>query len=312
MTSFDVLHPRSEDSGRFTTTTHGDPGLTLGNTPDPEKVVTTVFDVIGTATGVGCHFVRERKQALAAGEMTTEEVFAEMAAINHGGSCQRHKGDNIGFTASYCEKCRIAMALEYIINPGPEPVPLGGPPRRGPRHSLRTGELLSEDWNEDLGTNTTTHAMTGDEKFEAAIRTMLGSPANAKVTVTDMTTESGDYTKDYDTRITVKAGRKSATFEGMGELMRKLDEKAEDGPVEMALRLMRATKARRPLLSGPAAIYRRHSHSSPKAEFAHITQVYSSGEQTIQVLYLDGRVDYISARTIVAITETDQTQTWDG
>lgn len=402
--TFESLHPRSQDSGKFETKTHADPGVSLGaapdpeatvshvlhalgldegsasvyarekkhelaagetstaavfgemvagnrkgkcrrheynasdtalfcldcrialatetalnrgrslpvNVPDPERTVDQIFSALDTDYSSVSAYLRERKRSLAAGESTVAEILAELAANNSNGKCQRHE-HNHGITASYCDGCLLALATEAAINPRPAPVPLGDRPRPGGGHVVEPGVTLSEYRDEEFGTSTTKKTMTGDESFEAAIRKMLGAPADAKVTVTDETTESGDYTKEYYTEITVEAGGISTSFDGLGALMRKLDEKDENGPTEMAMRLMQATDARRPLLSGPAAIYlKKDLYNGAEPMFAHVTQVFKSmQEPQIRLLHLDGREEYIHAASIAAITETDQTTIYE-
>ena len=299
--------------GQFTGHGHGEAPVSLAARPvDPEQVVSRVLDAICAPHSDSWHYGIAKKHAMQDGEATAAEVFEEMSEQNHNGRCRSHQ-NSLRILILSCVACRVAMAMEHAVNPGPEPVPIGPAPRPTMGSPVKKKELVSEEWDEVARSNTKTRVLTGDEAFEAALRNMLGAPAGAKVTVTDVTAEYGDYTKEYVTEITVKAGDKTATFEGMGALMRRLDEKDPDGPLEMAQRLVQASGARRPLLKGPAAIYlRQNLYNGAKPEFAEVMGVYGTGrDPRIHVLYQDGRDGFIYVNTIAAITETDQTEIYE-
>lgn len=307
---FEAAHPRDAGSGRFDTKVHGESGVALVPAVPAEEVIARAFDALESAWAPGHDYVRTTKQAIRAGRTAASDVLADIASWGSG-VCSRHQSlDHWGLpTASICEKCRIIMATEAVSQPRPAPVPTGPAPAYRNREPSPSEEL-DYTFDEERGSSTTTTAMTGDESFETAVRRMLGAPEDAPVTVTDKTTESGDSTREFYTEITVSAGSKTQTFEGLGSLMRELVKTEPEGPMEMALRLMRANNARRPLLTGPAAIYRRQNRTKP--EFAHVVQVLPSGsDPRIQVLHLDGRMEFIYLGGIEAIHETDQTEIYE-
>lgn len=311
MTDFEDKHPRSPGTGQFARKIQGSPDVSLGSPGvDPEVAVPAILASLKTVMLEDGNTIRGWKNAVDSGEKTAAEVLAEMEAINAGGTCSEHPGGQQygNISAVSCFPCRIAMATEYALRPGPEPVPVGSSSRNVPQEPRR-GPELSFDHDDDTGISTSTTALTGDEALDAAVRQLLDVPADAKVAITDTVTESGDYTKEYDHELTVSAGGKTATFEGLGSLMRALDRRDPDGPMEMALRLMRASDARRPLLSGPAAVYPK---LGSKPFFAHITQVFEEGwTPQIRVMHLNGLEEYIPVSAISVITETDQTKIYD-
>ena len=308
---FEALHPREAGSGKFEKKNFGEPDVSLSAPAvTAEEAVPAIIASLDSLYEELNNIRRRWTNAMKVGDMSAAEVLAEMEAINVDGYCQDHpKHRNYGgLTAVYCFQCRIAMATEHALRQGPEPVPVSRESVRARREPWPVTEL-DYTYDEDAGSSTTTTAMTGDEAFESAVRSMLGAPAGAEVTVTDVTNEYGDYTKEYDHEITVKAGDRTATFDGLGSLMRALDRKDPDGPLEMALRLMRAVDARRPLLSGPAAIYLKWGG---KPIIAHVTQVFQLRDTaSIRVMGVDGREQYIESHTIAAITETDQTKIYE-
>ena len=307
MNDFEDKHPRSPGTGQFARKVQGTPEVTLGSSVDPDSAIPAILASLKTVMLDDANLIRGWKNAVDSGEKTAAEVLAEMEAINTGGTCAEHPtGVWYGMISpSICFRCRIAMATEHALRPGPEPVPVGSSSRRVPGEPRR-GPQLSYDHDDDTGVTMSTTTVTGDEALDAAVRQMLDVPADAKVTITDTVTESGDYTKEYDHELTVSAGGKTAIFDGLGSLMRALDRRDPDGPLEMAMRLMRASDARRPLLFGPAAVYPK---LSDKPFFAHITQVYEQGwSPTIRVMHLNGLEEYIPVSAISVITETDQTE----
>lgn len=305
MTEFEDKHPRSAETGQFARKIQSAPEVTLSPAVDPDAAVPGILASLKTVMLEEGQLIRGWKSAVESGEKSAAEVLAELEAINAGGTCAEHPtGRWYGMvSAASCFQCRIAMATEHALRPGPEPVPV----RRTARAAkeVMRGAVLSYDHDDDQGISTSVTAYNGDEAFNAAIRDMLDAPADAPVFITDTVTESGDYTKEYDHEMAVSAGGRTATFEGLHSLIRALERSDPDGPLEMALRLMRASKARRPLLYGPAAVYPK----TGKPFFAHITQVFEHGQEvTIRIMRLNGFEEYLPISAISAITETDQTE----
>lgn len=307
--NFEDLHPREAGSGKFEKKNFGEPDVSLSAPAVPaEEAVPAIIAALKSVSMDHNAITRGWSNAMKSGEMSASEVLAEMETINQGGNCSEHPtGYWYGmFSPSTCFQCRIAMATEHTLRSGPEPIPVGRTAKAAKQ--VQSRQQLSYDHDDDTGITTSTTALTGDEALDAAVRQMLDVPSDTPVAITDTVTESGDYTKEYDHEITVKAGGKTATFDDLGSLIRALDRRDPDGPLEMALRLMRASDARRPLLSGPAAVYPK---LSDKPFFAHITQVYPhGGNPTVRVMRLNGLEEYIPLSAISVITETDQTEVY--
>lgn len=299
--------------GQFAPETHGEPGVALApaRSYDAEDVAT---GILADLRDIPEMWTRElfygTHEAARTGKVSFTEFLDDLIAKNHGGRCQRHEHDPFD-TERYCHDCHIAFMVEARTNPKPLPSPRGvipGPPR----HHHLNARQLSYDYDEDTRVVQSTSTMTGDEKFEAAIRRMFNAPADAPVEVIQEDTESGtEWTRETDTEITVKCDGREAVYSYMGDLMRALD-RTEQNPEAMALRFMRATSGERPLLNGIAAVYLHNGeYGTPKPVFGKIRNVFSGRDACMDFLHIDGRQDYIYFNRVVAILETDQSSEYD-
>ncbi|GAA4032646.1 hypothetical protein GCM10023063_14940 [Arthrobacter methylotrophus] len=295
--------------GQFAASAHSEPGISLGEPRryDPEKVVTGILndlrDIPERWTGelyYGTH------KAIRAGETTFEKFLDGLIAKNHSGRCAFHEQSSDHSPERYCHDCHVAFMVEARTNPKPLPSPRGVVPGPPQQHHLIRQELRS-DYDGDTRVEQTTSRMTGDEKFEAAIRRMFKAPADAPVEIIQEDYESGtDWTRELSTEITVKCDGREAVYEYMGSLMKALDG-AEQNPQAMALRFMRATAGERPLLNGIAAVYLHNcEYGAPKPVFGKIRNVFSGRDASMDFLHIDGRQEYLRFNRVVAILETDQ------
>lgn len=277
---------------------------------DSEKVMRRILDNIKAIPAVWAgDMYRSTHKSVSSGEKTWDEAMDELVATNNDGRCERHKDSPAQSSPeSYCNECHVAFMVEAQINPKPLPVPVGGAVGAQTNHHLKpTGTSETEYTSEN--SSHTKEGMTGDEKFQAAIRRMFGAPADADVAViTEEWSNWTEYTEEHENSIEVTCDGVSRKYDDMGALMRCLHNDQEDGPIAMALRFMRATEAKRPLLYGPAAVYLRTGpYSPPKPVFGKIHNVYSSGRHPqIDFMHPDGRREYLYINKIAAIRETDQ------
>jgi hypothetical protein len=300
--------------GQFASSAHAEPGITL-TTPrkyDPEAVAKGILNDLRQ---IPESWTRElfygTVNAVQAGETSYEEFLDGLLAKNHGGRCKKHEFDRFD-TERYCHDCLTSLMVEARTNPKPLPVPRGVIPVRQENHRL-TGQEIDSAYDEEFRVSNTTSKMTGDERFEAAVRRLFNAPANATVEVIQEETESGtDWTRETSTEITVKCDGRKAVYEYMGSFMKALDQ-AEQNPKAMALRFMRADSGERPLLNGIAAVYLHKSeYSDPVPVFGKIRNVFPGGsEPSMDFLHLDGRQEYLKFHRVVAILETDQSSEYD-
>lgn len=300
--------------GQFAPSAHAEPGITLAAERgyDPEAVakgiLTDLRDIPQAWTRelyYGTH------NAVRTGKTTFEAFLDGLIAKNHGGRCDRHEHDADLSPERYCHDCHVAFMVEARTNPKPLPSPRGVVPGP-PQHHRLTRQELSSDYDEDTMVEESTSKMTGDEKFEAAIRRMFNAPAGAPVEVIQEETEFGtEMTRETVTEITVKCDGRQAVYSYMGDLMKALD-RAEQNPQAMALRFMRATSAERPLLNGIAAVYLHNGeYGAPKPVFGKIRNVFSGRDASMDFLHLDGRQEFLRFNRVVAILETDQSSEYD-
>jgi hypothetical protein len=300
--------------GQFATTAHAEPGITL-TAPrgyDPEAVAKGILNDLRQ---IPESWTRElfygTVNAVQAGETSYEEFLDGLLAKNHGGRCKKHEFDRFD-TERYCNACHVSFMVEARTNPKPLPVPRGVIPVRQENYPLDE-QQLSHDYDEEFRVSNTTTKMTGDERFEAAVRRLFKAPADATVEVIQEETESGtDWTRETSTEITVKCDGREAKYAYLGSLMKALDQ-AEQNPQAMALRFMRADSGERPLLNGIAAVYLHKSeYSDPVPVFGKIRNVFAGGsEPSMDFLHLDGRQEYLKFNRVVAILETDQSSEYN-
>lgn len=301
--------------GQFASSAHAEPGITLTKAfqYDPEQVAAGILnDLRNIPEGWTRELFYGTHKAVAAGETTFEKFLDGLISQNRGGRCERHENDPGHSPEQFCHACHISFMVEARTNPKPLPVPRGVIPVR-PQHHRLTGQEISSDYDEEFRIENTTTRMTGDEKFEAAVRRLFKAPEDAVVEVIQEETESGtDWTRETSTEITVKCGDREATFEYMGSFMQALD-RAEQNPQAMALRFMRATDGERPLLNGIAAVYlSRGEHSDPVPVFGKIRNVFLGGsDPSMDFLHLNGRQEYLSFNRVVSILETDHSTEHD-
>jgi hypothetical protein len=301
--------------GQFAASNHSAPGISLVEPRryDPEKVATGILnDLRNIPERWTSELYYGTHKAVRVGETTFEEFLDGLITKNHSGRCAFHEQSSDHSPERYCHDCHVAFMVEARTNPKPLPSPRGVVPGPPQQHRLSRQEL-SSDYDEDTGVEQTTSRMTGDEKFEAAIRRMFKAPAGAPVEIIQEDYESGtDWTREYSTEITVKCGGREAMYAHMGSLMKALDQ-AEQDPRAMALRFMRATDGERPLLNGIAAVYLYNGeYGAPKPVFGKIRNVFSGGmEPSMDFLHLDGRQEYLRFHRVVAILETDQSSEYD-
>lgn len=300
--------------GQFAPETHGEPGVVLApaRSYDPEAVAKGILaDLRDIPERWTTELFYETHQQARAGKVSFTEFLDGLIEKNRGGRCVRHEHDSDHSPERYCHDCHIAFMVEARTNPKPLPAPRGIIPGPPVQHPLVREELSTVSY-ENTGVEHSTSKMTGDEKFEAAIRRMFNAPANAPVEVIQEEFESGtDWTRETSTEITVKCDGREAVYSYMGDLMKALD-RAEQDPQAMALRFMRATSGERPLLNGIAAVYIHNGeYGAPKPVFGKIRNVFSGHDACMDFLHIDGRQDYIYFNRVVAILETDQSSEYD-
>lgn len=300
--------------GQFAATTHAEPGITLAKQPlyDPAQVAKSILsDLLDTHTSWGTNLANDAIAGMRSGKSSYAKFLDGLIAKNRGGKCGRHEHSNFD-TAHICNDCHVALMVEARTNPKPPPVPRGVIPVRPTPHPLKKEQLRS-DYDEDTLVETTVTRMTGDEKFEAAVRRLFEAPEDAVVEIIQEDVEYGtDWTRQTDSEITVKCGDREASYNYMGDLMRALDRR-KDSPHAMALRFMCATTAERPLLKGVAAVYLyRGEYSDPDPVFGKVLNVYSDGsDPSMLFMHTNGRKEYVRFNDVVAILETDQSSVFD-
>jgi hypothetical protein len=301
--------------GQFAPSAHAEPGITLAppRSYDPAQVAKGILnDLRDIPERWTSELFYSTHKAVAAGDTTFEKFLDGLIAKNHGGRCERHQHDPGHSPERYCNDCHVSFMVEARTNPRPLPSPRGVIPVRQENHHLKEQEISSH-FDPEMGYSNTTSKMTGDERFEAAVRRMFKAPADATVEVIQEESESGTgWTRECSTEITVKCGGRDAKYAYMGSLMKALDQ-AEQDPQAMALRFMRATSGERPLLNGIAAVcLYKGEYSNPEPAFGKIRNVFSGGmEPSMDFLHLDGRQEYLQFHRVVAILETDQSSIYD-
>lgn len=303
--------------GQFAPETRAEPSVSLAAPPappayDPEKVAKGILDDL---RDIPAAWTRDlfyaTHTAARAGKVTFTEFLDGLVTTNRGGRCERHEHDDDHSPERYCRDCHVAFMVEARTNPKPLPSPRGVIPVRQQNHYLKS-KKLSRDYDPATKVEVTTSKKSGDEKFEAAVRSLFDAPGDAVVEVIEEETEYGtDWTRESDTEITVKCGGREAVYEGMGDLMRALD-RTEQNPEAMALRFMRATSGERPLLLGIAAVYLHKSeYSDPVPVFGKIRDVFSGRDACMDFMHMDGRQEYLKFDRVVDILETDQSSNYD-
>ncbi|MBG0738830.1 hypothetical protein IV500_05270 [Paeniglutamicibacter antarcticus] len=300
--------------GQFAASAHAEPVITLAPafSYDPEAVAKGILSDLRDIQELWTsELFYDTYNAVRAGKTTYGKFLGGLIAKNRGGRCEHHEHDPGHSPERYCHDCHIAFMVEARTNPKPLPSPRGvipGPPQ----HHHLTKQQISSDYNESNGVEQTTTAMTGDQKFEAAVRRMFKAPEDANVEIIQEEYESGtDWTRETSTEITVKCDGREAVYEYLGALMTALDQ-AEQDPEEMALRFMRATSGQRPLLNGVAAVYlKTGEHSAPKPVFGKIRNVFSGRDASMDFLHTDGRQEYVPMNRVASILETDQSSIYD-
>ena len=300
--------------GQFAPSAHAEPGITLTTTRsyDPEAVakgiLTDLRDIPERWTSELFYATHE---AARAGKVSFTEFLDGLISKNRGGRCERHEHDADHSPERTCRDCHVAFMVEARTNPKQQPIPRGVIPVRPTHHHL-TREQVNRDYDPATKTENTTTKVTGDEKFEAAVRRLFDAPDSAPVEVIQEDCEYGtDWTRESDTEITVKCGDRTATYSYMGALMQDLDRK-DRNPEAMALRFMRAVDGERPLLLGTAAVYLdRGEYRDPEPVFGKIRNVFSGRDACMDFLHTDGRQDYLPFNRVVSILETDQSSVYD-
>lgn len=301
--------------GQFAPSAHAEPGITLtaARGYDPEAVAKGILnDLRDIPERWTSELYYDTHHAARAGKVSYAKFLDGLIAKNRNGRCERHEHDPRHSPEEYCNDCHVAFMVEARTNPKPLPLPRGVIPV-GPVSHFLESQQLSYDYDEDTRVSNTSTKMTGDEKFEAAVRRMFNAPADATVEVIDEETEHGtDWTREASNEITVKCDGRVAVYEHMGSFMTALDQ-VERNPQAMARRFMRSTEGERPLLVGVAAVYLRNGdYGTPKPVFGKIRNVFSGGiDPCMDFLYLDGRQDYLGFDRVVAILETDQSSEYD-
>jgi hypothetical protein len=301
--------------GQFAPDAHAEPSLALAahRGYDPETVAKGILnDLRQIPEGWTRELFYGTVNAVQAGESSYEEFLDGLIANNRDGRCKRHEYSPRHSPEEYCNDCHVSFMVEARTNPKPLPVPRGVIPVRQENHHLDE-QQLSYDYDEEFRVSNTTTKMTGDERFEAAVRRLFKAPADATVEVIQEETESGtDWTRETSTEITVKCDGREAVYQYMGSFMKALDQ-AEQNPKAMALRFIRADSGERPLLNGIAAVYLHKSeYSDPVPVFGKIRNVFAGGsDPSMDFLHLDGRQEYLKFNRVVAILETDQSSEYD-
>jgi hypothetical protein len=302
------------EGGQFAPSAHAEPGITLAAERgyDPEAVAKGILaDLRDIPERWTSELFYTTHQEARAGKVSFTEFLDGLIAKNRGGRCELHEHDASHSPEQRCRDCHVAFMVEARTNPKPLPSPRGIVPVRPTHHHLNR-EQISREYDPATKVENTRTKVSGDEKFEAAIRNLFGAPDDAPVEIVQADCEYGtDWTRESDTEITVKCGDREATYSYMGALMQDLDRK-DRNPEAMALRFMQATVGERPLLLGTAAVYLdRGEHRDPEPVFGKIRNVFSGHDASMDFLYLDGRQDYIHFNRVVAILETDQSSEYN-
>lgn len=304
-------HPRAGD-GTFTEVHHPEGTVALApprQAYDPEAVangiLTDLRDIQANWTN---QLFYGTLDAVRAGKTTYGKFLDGLMAKNHGGRCERHEHDAGHSPERGCNDCHVSFMVEARTNPKPLPVPRGVVPGPQTKHPLASHQL-QRDYDRGSRVKNTTSALTGDEKFEAAVRRMFNAPGAAAVEVIEEETETGtDWTRESSSEITVKCDGREAVYGHMGSFMRALD-RAEQDSQSMALRW----SGQQPQLVGIAAVYLDSGDADPRPVFGKIRDVFpgDDNDPSMDFLHLDGRQEYLELNEVVAILETDQSSEYN-
>lgn len=295
--------------GQYTERSHGEPSVSLQPGTDPHQQVDGIYAALRSQHSDMTTSVAKELLAIYR-KHGADAALEEAKTYSHGGRCKFH-ADRSASALGWCIECKIAYAVDAWTNPAPTPTPYGVQPGPEKQHRLTTFDTSVED-DEESSVRYETSGMSGDEKFEAAVRNLFSSPGAAPVTVfLKQETDYSQYTEEHTEEVEVQCGDATATFSDLGHLMTELDRAERPSAESMALRFMRAVSAERPLLQGVAAVYLAKGYGAPEPVFGQVLQVFSGGRQQIHLLHTDGRSEYISMSRIAAILETDQSSIYE-
>lgn len=301
--------------GQFAHHAHTEPALDL-TAPrgyDPEAVAKGILTDLRDLTQMWSQDLYSSTHLAArSGKASYTEFLDGLIARNRGGRCEQHEHDPDHSPERHCRDCLVAFMVEARTNPKPDPVPRGVIPVRPVAHPLDS-EQVSRTYDKVTKTGNTTIKVTGDEKFEAAVRRLFDAPEGTPVEVIQEDCDYGtDWTRQTDSEITVKCGDRTAVYGYLGALMQDLDRK-DRNPEAMAKRFTQDTDAERPLLQGTAAVYLyQDGHSDPVPVFGKIRDVFTDmTDPSMDFLHADGRQEYLHFDQVVAVLATDQTTETD-
>jgi hypothetical protein len=297
--------------GQFAPDAHAEPALSLAapRSYDPEAVAKGILTDLRDLTLTWTQdLYGSTHLAARSGKASYTEFLDGLIARNRSGRCEKHEHDPDHSPERHCRDCLVAFMVEARTNPKPDPVPRGVIPVRPVNHPLDT-EQINRTYDRVTKIGNTTIKVTGDEKFEAAVRRLFDAPEGTPVEVIQEDCDYGtDWTRQSDSEITVKCGDRTAVYSYLGALMQDLDRK-DRNPEAMALRFTQDPDAKRPLLQGTAAVYLyQGDDSDPAPVFGKIRDVFTDmSDPSMDFLHLDGRQEYLEFDMVVAVLTTDQT-----
>ena len=314
MTTFrEHQHPRQAD-GRFAVKAHDEADVALTAVPrlEPEMMPALLRNIERTvARHDADHIGNQIRQRLRSHQMTPQEARAELDALSHGGRCHRHAGlAHDALDVLLCRECQTAKLVQGVIDPGPEPVPIGDPPSRvvaphsasqAARHGGQLDDASPFTWQvrEHLG------IAEGTPIALRSVDAFWECEDFDEHAAKDCTCEEYSY-------LEVRAGEHSWDFESFSDLEAKATHRVRPEVTEMALRLMRAVSAEGPLLRGYAAIYTHQPYRDPEPVYAKVINCFlKQSHPQLHVEYQNGVEAFLDVARIAAIRETDQTSVYD-
>lgn len=235
-----------------------------------------------------------------------EEFIRRWDADAERGACARHAKEVAEGRYVRCYPCRVAFAAaarQGKLNP---PQPIESSRAQMPARPSR-GEMISQEWDEDDSSQITTTRLEADDRLSAALRKYLNVDDGTPVDIIMEETESGaDSTLEHYQSIEVKAGDQSASFDDLGDLMRRLDGALRGDLRKKAVQFMGPSFNEGPCYVGPAAI-RVHQQFGNGPVFVGWILNYFPQKGEIEFQHVDGRHRYLLLSGISDIVPTDRT-----